>query len=468
MYIYENKFIIMKTLVLSIFFLFNSYLILAQFGSQQIISTSTITPRYLLTQDIDNDGAIDVFCYSGNDYKMRWFRNLDGQGDFSDEIIISENTAAYNNIDFVDIDSDGDNDIIYLENNPRKLEWLENLDGQGNFGPVQVILENQQDYIFNFTAIDIDNDNDTDLIVHYSNTFFDWIVWYENLDGLGSFGEEQLLVENLMFAYNPLIIDIDNDGYLDILTSSEIDGPAKLIWFKNLGDVTFSEEIEIFQFDFIQSDQTSIVYIDYVDINTDNQKDIVIIGYHDDYGVSRFWIENIDNQGNFDENFHGLPIVDDFFDMDNDGDNDILSSNSNSIFWVENTDGLGGFSTQHIVSDEFSGNSKASDINNDGLLDVVASSSSENKVVWFQNGVLGINGNKLQAAILYPNPTKNTVSISSEVDIEAIEVYNILGKRLTTNFQNNTVDLSNYNTGVYFIKIQDVNGITETYKVIKE
>ncbi len=457
----------MKTILLSILFLFNSFFILAQFGPQQIISTTTITPYYLLTPDIDNDGASDVFCYSGEDYKMRWYRNLDGQGTFSDEIIISENTALYISIDFVDIDSDGDKDLIYLENNPRKLEWLENIDGQGNFGSVQVILENQEDWIFSFTAIDIDNDNDTDLIVHYSNTFFDWIVWYENLDGLGNFGEEQLLVENLMFAYNPLIIDIDNDGYLDILTSSEIEGPAKLIWFKNLGDVTFSEEIEIFHFDFIQSDQTSIIYINYVDINTDNQKDLVIVGHHDDYGTSRFWIENIDNQGTF-ENFYSLLRVSNFYDMDNDGDNDMLSGNLNSVFWIENVDGLGDFSTQHIVSNEFHGRSLATDVNNDGLIDVVSSSSSENKIVWFQNGVLGTEDNNKQSAILYPNPTNNKVSISSETEIETIEVYNILGERLTTNIQKNTVDLSNFNSGVYFITIQGLNGSIETYKIIKE
>ena len=459
----------MKTFLLSALFLFNSFLILAQFGPLVTISTTTANPRYLLTPDIDNDGATDLFCYSADDLKMRWYRNMDGQGTFSDEIIISENIAFYISIDFVDIDSDGDKDIIYLENNPRKLEWLENLDGQGNFGPVQVILENQQDYIFNFTAIDIDNDNDKDLIVHYSNTFFDWIVWYENLDGLGNFGEEHLLVEGLMEAYNPLIIDIDNDGYLDILTSSEIEGPAKLIWFKNLGNVTFSEEIEIFQFDFIQSDWTSISSITYVDLNTDNKKDIVISYYNEDYGGGIFWIENMDNLGYFDT-LHSLPAYNSFFDMDNDGDIDILRSYYNSVFWIENTDGLGNFTTEHVVDANTPSHYSAytTYINEDNLIDIVITSTDENKIAWYKNGVLGINDNNKQTAILYPNPTKNKVSISSETDIETIEVYNILGERLAINIQNNTVDLSIFNIGVYFIKIENVNGFSETYKIIKE
>ncbi len=439
----------------------------AQFGSQQIISTTTMNPRYLLTPDIDNDGATDVFCYSGEDHRMRWFRNLDGLGNFSDEIIISENTAFYISIDFVDIDSDGDNDLIYLENNPRKIEWLENTDGQGNFGPVHVILENQSDYIFNFKAIDIDNDNDADLVVHYSNTFFDWIVWYENLDGLGTFGEEILLIEGLMEAYEPIIVDIDNDGLLDIVTSTEINGPAKAIWFKNLGDVTFGEEQEIFHFDFIQSDWTSIIHLEYIDVNTDNKKDFVVVGHNDDFGVSRFWIENMDNQGNF-ETIHSLTVISNFFDMDNDGDIDILKNNSVSIYWIENIDGLGTFSTQHIVDDNTSSpfGSIATFINDDGLIDVVSYSLDEDKIVWYENGVLGIEDQTENHFMLYPNPTKGKLNLNTNQKIILIEVYNLVGQKILET--KTEINLSNFESGIYFVKIKDSNGFSEVHKVIKE
>lgn len=457
----------MKTKILLFILGLNFVTVTAQFGPQQIISTTTIEPRYLLTPDIDNDGNNDIFCYSGEDYKMRWYRNIDGQGNFSDEIIISENTAFYISIDFVDIDSDGDKDLIYLENNPRKLEWLENIDGEGNFGPVQVILENQSDYIFSFKAIDIDNDNDADLIVHYSNTFFDWIVWYENIDGQGTYGEEILLIENLREAYEPIIVDIDNDGYLDIVSSTEIDGPAKAIWFKNLGDVTFGEENEIFHFDFIQSDWTSIVHLEYVDINTDNKKDFVVVGYNDDFGVSRFWIENVDNQGNF-ETKHSIPLVDNFVDMDNDGDVDIISSNVNSVYWVENIDGLGTFSTQHIVDSNTSSNygSYASIINDDDLIDVIITSLDENKIAWYENGVLGIEDQTENNFTLYPNPTKGKLQFQTNQEISLVEVYNLFGQKV---FETKTeIDLTNLGSGVYFVKVKDSNGFSETHKVIKE
>ncbi len=457
----------MKKLILPLVSLFSCWLMTAQFGPQQVISTTTMSPRYLLAQDIDGDGATDVFCYSGDDYKMRWFRNLDGQGDFSDEIIISENTAFYISIDFVDIDSDGDKDLIYLENNPRKIEWLENLDGQGNFGPIQVILENQSDYMFNFKAIDIDNDTDADLVVHYSNSFFDWIVWYENLDGQGTYGEEILLIEGLVAAYEPIIVDIDNDGYLDIVTSTEINGPAKAIWFKNLGDVTFGEEQEIFHFDFFQSDQTSITHLEYIDVNTDNKKDFVVVGYNDDFGFFRFWIENMDNQGNF-ETTHPLTLIDDFFDMDNDGDIDILTNNADSVYWIENIDGLGTFSTQHIVDDNttFSYGSYAAFINEDGLLDVIITSPYEDKIAWYENGVLGIEDNIKNHFNIYPNPTNGKLQINSNNEIVLIEVYNLVGQKvLETKAE---INLSNLRPGIYFVKIEDNNGFSETHKVIKE
>ncbi len=467
----------MKSILSTILLFLNSWIFLAQFGPQQIISDTSPSPSRSIPLDIDNDGFIDILTSS--DSKLKWFRNLDGLGNFSDEIVISENIAFYLSIEFVDFDSDGDKDLVYLENNPNKLEWIENLDGQGNFGPVQVILENQPDYIYSFKAIDLDTDNDIDLVIKYQESFEDRIVWYENIDGQGTLSDEIILFEGVGFTniYPPLFEDIDADGNLDILFSYEISSdPVKIVWFKGTGNATFGSEQLIYQFEFLQSDFTSIYNIQYQDITADGKKDIIITTNHDDLGVFVRWFKNIDEEGNF-EPYQQIPNAIgvgfySFYDFDNDGDNDLLGGTrfGDIFYWLENEDGLGNFSERNIISTEidFIGDAKAADFDGDGVLDVVSASSGDNKIAWYKNEILGTEDFNKNNLILYPNPTKDIISIISEETISKIEVYSLLGKKIYTLSNTKSINLSNLEIGVYFIYLFNENGNRKVFKVIKE
>lgn len=71
---------------------------------------------------------------------------------------------------------------------------------------------------------------------------------------------------------------------------------------------------------------------------------------------------------------------------------------------------------------------------------------------------------------LYPNPTKGQLNISASESIEKASVYNILGKELknvTINETSGTIDVSNLNSGVYFVKYT-INNAVGTAKFIKE
>ena len=71
---------------------------------------------------------------------------------------------------------------------------------------------------------------------------------------------------------------------------------------------------------------------------------------------------------------------------------------------------------------------------------------------------------------VYPNPTANSWNfISSNETIISIEVYDILGKRITLkspNDLNTSIDATGLNQGVYFAKIATTSS-EETIKVIK-
>ena len=74
----------------------------------------------------------------------------------------------------------------------------------------------------------------------------------------------------------------------------------------------------------------------------------------------------------------------------------------------------------------------------------------------------------------YPNPTKYIVYIefSPDVECQSVEIYNIDGRMVETHgrasLQNNAIDISNINAGVYIMKIRMANGKEFTERIVKE
>jgi len=69
--------------------------------------------------------------------------------------------------------------------------------------------------------------------------------------------------------------------------------------------------------------------------------------------------------------------------------------------------------------------------------------------------------------ILFPNPTNSNVEIKTDEKITSITVYDINGKESKIESINNKIDLSNFKSGIYTLKIYTENGIS-TKKVIKQ
>lgn len=76
---------------------------------------------------------------------------------------------------------------------------------------------------------------------------------------------------------------------------------------------------------------------------------------------------------------------------------------------------------------------------------------------------LSVHENEGAQITLYPNPAKNAVNILSEDGLQHIEVYNLLGQSVdavTLNGSNkHTIDISNYVSGIYFVKIASEKGM---------
>lgn len=70
---------------------------------------------------------------------------------------------------------------------------------------------------------------------------------------------------------------------------------------------------------------------------------------------------------------------------------------------------------------------------------------------------------------IYPNPSTGIFNIVSQQNA-SVEIYDLLGKLVYSQSLvsgTNSIDISNFNAGVYLLKATDANGNTETHKLIK-
>ena len=131
----------------------------------------------------------------------------------------------------------------------------------------------------------------------------------------------------------------------------------------------------------------------------DGDGDLDILGAARD-ATSLTWWENTDGSGtNWSEhtitaNLSGA-IIALGFDIDKDGDNDVLGAgfNAGDVAWWENTNGDGLTWDRHDIDLNVNGvyDIYAADLDNDGDLDVTGAASGSNEVLWWQN----INGDGL-------------------------------------------------------------------------
>jgi hypothetical protein len=87
---------------------------------------------------------------------------------------------------------------------------------------------------------------------------------------------------------------------------------------------------------------------------------------------------------------------------------------------------------------------------------------------------VGIEENDLYSEInIYPNPVTNEFRIqNSELKIEKIEIYDVVGQQVflqsqTSNLKPLTINVSSLPSGIYFVKVADAEGNSGTQKFVK-
>jgi hypothetical protein len=456
----------MKYTLLIILFLICSQIGNAQFGPEQIIDVDISNSWSISVIDIDGDGFLDLIATDTIENKIVWYKNLDGLGNFDSPQFITNTLDESRYVTAADIDGDGDMDVLATDLFNDLVIWYENLDGLGNFGTQQIITSTL-DSPNMVISEDVDGDGDLDVII--ASRLDNKITWYENLDGLGNFGPQNIIDSDALTALTVFFADIDGDGIKDVISDSSINNQP--VWYKHLDGLgNFGTQQEI------TNDTSGSIYVIADDVDNDGDMDVLNIEFG---GETIAWYEN-DGLGTFGPkqiitfNVTSRNIVS--VDLDNDGDKDILYSYQDSlngfVVWKVN-DGFGTFGTTQLISNNLEAPRGlfAADIDNDGDEDVFYTDMNLNKIAWHENlTILGTNDFSSESITLLPNPVKDilTINNSSSSQIESIKIYDVLGRLvLQEKEQFNNIDVSQLNSGLLFVKVETAEGIF-TKKVIKE
>lgn len=277
--------------------------------------------------DLDGDGDIDIIASTIPDQRIVWFENLDGAGNFSTQKIITSSALNAFFLLVEDIDADGDLDIM-SGGDASRIEWYENTTGLGDFGSA-ILIANNVPNSRSLAMDDLDNDGDLDLVSTSSGAINVW--WFENLDGAGNFSVKQEIGGIGSFANHTLLRDFDNDGFIDALAVYA--ALNRIVWYKNLdGEANFSSQIIISLTDIAEG-------IDIADIDNDGDEDILSASlidpflkwYENEDGLGAFSPAIV-----IEADFVGSKSL--AVDIDNDGDIDAVraSQNDDTIVWYEN------------------------------------------------------------------------------------------------------------------------------------
>jgi hypothetical protein len=307
------------------------------FGFQNgIYSNFGLINSSFKTADLDNDEDYDILTsvFIDGDSEL-WFENLDGKGKFSsgNEINYNSSTGFRGDVYVGDVDGDGYIDALSVTNNLNTNQaitsWYKNLDGLGDFSLQRVITN--QSVIQYLEVVDMDGDGDNDIL----GTLLDQIVWYENVDGKGVFSNKQVIVE--LQANRATATDLDNDGDTDIVFTETFG--QKLSWVENLGEGNFSAA-KVIQENLYFSNYPNL-YVLSKDVDADGDVDLIVVSPVDQalrpnssYNeISLFENTAINGSGEVNFTFIGSLISDVsgieeavFTDLDLDGDYDIVAS----------------------------------------------------------------------------------------------------------------------------------------------
>ncbi len=354
------------------------------------ISDSALGAVSVHTADFDGDGDLDVVSASENDDQIAWYENQ-GQHppQFTTHVIRYTTRPFPLEFDYAkavfgaDVDSDGDQDIVFGSENDNQIGWYEN---DGNPTPTFTprIVSSGIDHVKMVGAEDLDLDGDIDLLS--ASTGDNTVAWFENDGNTDPNFVHHIVSANALGARFVHAADLDSDGDLDLLSASRRDN--RITRYAN----NTIHRSAIFP------EQRGGTLVENADVRMGQAGDLDDDGDLDVFSIGPAAIDWYENSGTTPPAFIGHPGQAAFADgrwvtvadLDSDGDQDFVYAEGNGrIGWQENNgQTTPAYVDQTVAAENESGLDdvqmvSVADIDADGDMDVYAAGGD--RVVWYEN-----------------------------------------------------------------------------------
>jgi hypothetical protein len=295
------------------------------------------------------------------------------------EYVISSDFSGPSSINRADMNNDGRPDIIATAINANQVVWFEN-DGNNPPGWTPHIVTDSLNGACSAWPYDLDADGDPDLVA--VSWFGGEVVWFENLGGSPPQWNEHPVDSSFLQAHEITVADLDRDGDPDLVAAAA--QSAQIAWWENQGGTPIAWTKHLIRRFFYGARSVCVQ-----DINADNEADVLSTAAVSQEVTVWFgsqdstWIQQVvDNQLN---GAHQAK----FFDLDGDGDQDIVAAgyNANQVVWYRNDGGDPIAWTKYVIDAAFTTALcvTAADFDQDGFLDVAATATGSSDVAWYRN-----------------------------------------------------------------------------------
>lgn len=355
--------------------------------------------RGVALADFDGDGDLDFAEASeGTGGGFSWSAN-DGtpeDGGWLGYNIDSRAGSRPFGIAAVDLDADGDVDLLGTDIDSDGVFWYEN-DGTPDAGWTRHTVDGLLGGAITVASGDVDGDGDLDVIA--GGHAADEVRWYERS---GATWTAHTAGSSLNGVRSVFPLDLDVDGDLDILTGIEVGDQVR--WLENSAGTGISWTHRV-----VETGVDGVVGAVAGDLDGDGDPDLAAAAWDSD----RFlWWESELTHRRFADGAAqdvrsgvGDPRALEVGDLNGDGWLDVVSAqwDTDEIVAYISFDGTGTLFWENVVATGFDAarDVAIADVNGDGRLDVLGAAVVDDDIVWWEN-----NGGAL------PTWTAHTVAAS--------------------------------------------------------